>query len=168
MVLERAWVGLDVHARSIVAGVIDGVTGEIRSERLAPTCETVAWGLRLPGSRPTGAMRTGWTGPLPSGLVPSEQSSGGQRVLGPITKTGNTHARRLLVEAAWHHRKPYRPSRALLARQAGQPAVVRQRAERGHLCTVLEPAGHCRSSSLSSRRARRASARATRPALVMV
>ncbi len=55
------------------------------------------------------------------GLTPSEQSSGAQRVQGPITKTGNTHARRLLVEAAWHHRKPYRPSRALLARQAGQP-----------------------------------------------
>jgi transposase len=66
------------------------------------------------------------------GLTPSEQSSGAQRVQGPITKTGNTHARRLLVEAAWHHRKPYRPSRALLARQAGQPAVVRQRAEQGN------------------------------------
>ncbi len=63
---------------------------------------------------------------------PSEQSSGGQRIQGPITKTGNTHARRLLVEAAWHNREPYRPSQALLGRQAGQPAVVRQRAERGN------------------------------------
>src|SRR3954454_13820445 len=34
------------------------------------------------------------------GLVPSEESSGGSRVQGPITKAGNTHARRLLVEAA--------------------------------------------------------------------
>ena len=66
------------------------------------------------------------------GLVPTEQSSGTQRVQGSITKTGNSHARRLLVEAAWHHRKPYRPSRALHARQAGQPAVVRERAERGN------------------------------------
>jgi transposase len=66
------------------------------------------------------------------GLVPSKQSSGSQRVQGPITKTGNTHARRLLVEAAWHHRKPYRPSRELLRRCAGQPATVRQRAERGN------------------------------------
>jgi transposase len=41
------------------------------------------------------------------GLVPSEHSSGTSRVQGPITKTGNTHARRLLVEAAWHHRRPY-------------------------------------------------------------
>ncbi|WP_404825142.1 transposase [Propionibacterium acidifaciens] len=36
------------------------------------------------------------------GLVPSENSSGQSRALGPITKTGNGHARRLLVEAAWH------------------------------------------------------------------
>lgn len=41
------------------------------------------------------------------GLVPSESSSGGSRSQGPITKTGNAHARRLLIEAAWHHRKPY-------------------------------------------------------------
>ena len=38
------------------------------------------------------------------GLVPSEYSSGQSRVQGSITKTGNTHVRRLLVEAAWHHR----------------------------------------------------------------
>lgn len=38
------------------------------------------------------------------GLVPSEYSSGSSRAQGSITKTGNTHARRLLVEAAWHHR----------------------------------------------------------------
>jgi transposase len=66
------------------------------------------------------------------GLVPSEQSSGSQRVQGSITKTGNSHARRLLVEGAWHHRKPYRPSRELQRRQAGQPAVVRERADRGN------------------------------------
>lgn len=41
------------------------------------------------------------------GLVPSEYSSGKSRVQGPITKTGNGHARRLLVEAAWHHRPRY-------------------------------------------------------------
>jgi len=43
------------------------------------------------------------------GLVPSEYSTGGSRRLGAITKTGNSHARRLLVEAAWHHRREYRP-----------------------------------------------------------
>ena len=36
------------------------------------------------------------------GLVPTEQSSGTQQVQGSITKTGNSHARRLLVEGAWH------------------------------------------------------------------
>src|SRR5207344_40949 len=42
------------------------------------------------------------------GLVPTEHSSGGNRSQGSITKTGNSHARRLLVEAAWHHRQAYR------------------------------------------------------------
>ena len=41
------------------------------------------------------------------GLVPTESSSGASRCQGGITKTGNAHARRLLVEAAWHHRAPY-------------------------------------------------------------
>ena len=36
------------------------------------------------------------------GLVPSESTTGQQRRLGAITKTGSAHARRLLVEAAWH------------------------------------------------------------------
>lgn len=41
------------------------------------------------------------------GLVPTESSSGASRSQGSITKTGNAHARRLLIEAAWHHRQPY-------------------------------------------------------------
>ena len=41
------------------------------------------------------------------GLVPTEDSSGESRSQGSITKAGNGHARRLLVEAAWHHRKSY-------------------------------------------------------------
>jgi transposase len=40
------------------------------------------------------------------GLVPSESTTGRQRRLGHITKTGSGHARRLLVEAAWHYRAP--------------------------------------------------------------
>ena len=39
------------------------------------------------------------------GLVPSEDSSGERRRHGAITKTGTRHARRLLVEAAWHYRR---------------------------------------------------------------
>jgi transposase len=52
------------------------------------------------------------------GVVPSERSSGTQRRLGPITKSGSQHARRLLVEAAWHYRRPPGVSTNLRRRQA--------------------------------------------------
>jgi transposase len=58
------------------------------------------------------------------GLVPSEDSSGDRRRLGSITKTGSRHARRLLVEAAWHYRRPPRRGTRLAARQHGQSAHV--------------------------------------------
>jgi transposase len=58
------------------------------------------------------------------GLVPSEDSTGSSRRLGAITKTGSGHGRRLLVEAAWHYRRPPRNSAVLKRRQAGQPAHV--------------------------------------------
>jgi len=63
------------------------------------------------------------------GLTPSEASSGEQRRLGPITKTGNRHARRLLVEAAWHQRQPLRTSATLAKRRDRQPAAVCARAD---------------------------------------
>ena len=50
------------------------------------------------------------------GLVPCEYSSGEARTQGGVTKTGNGHVRRLLVEAAWHHRTRYRPSAELRRR----------------------------------------------------
>lgn len=57
------------------------------------------------------------------GLVPTEYSSGGSRTQGGVTKTGNSHARRLLIEAAWHHRAPYRPGRELRRRwESASPA----------------------------------------------
>jgi len=67
------------------------------------------------------------------GLVPTEYSSGGSRSQGSITKTGNTHARRLLVEAGWHHRRPYRtPSKALRDRWEAAPAAARARGHAGN------------------------------------
>jgi transposase len=63
------------------------------------------------------------------GLTPGESQSGAHRTRGPITKTGNGHARRLLVEAAWHHRRPPRASVALERRRAGCRPEVRARAE---------------------------------------
>ncbi len=58
------------------------------------------------------------------GLVPSEKSSGQTRRQGAITKSGSQHARRLLVEAAWHYRRPPRLGTRLKARQVEQPAAV--------------------------------------------
>jgi transposase len=55
------------------------------------------------------------------GLTPSEDTTGQTRRLGQITKTGSGHARRLLVEAAWHYRSSPSIGRALGDRQAGQP-----------------------------------------------
>jgi transposase len=64
------------------------------------------------------------------GMTPTEYSSGQSRSQGGITKTGNGHARRLLIEAAWHHRHPYRaPGVDLRRRWERAPAAV---AARGH------------------------------------
>lgn len=68
------------------------------------------------------------------GLTPTESSSGASRSLGGITKTGNTHARRLLVEAAWHHRPGYRPSSSVMrARWDRTPAAARTRGNEGNV-----------------------------------
>jgi transposase len=50
------------------------------------------------------------------GVVPSEHSSGGTRSRGGITKTGNGHVRRVLVEAAWTYRHPARKTPSLQRR----------------------------------------------------
>jgi transposase len=55
------------------------------------------------------------------GLVPCESTTGQQRRLGSITKTGSGHARRLLVEAAWHYRKLPSIGTTLRDRQEDQP-----------------------------------------------
>ena len=64
------------------------------------------------------------------GLTPSENSSGERRRQGAITKTGNGHARRLLVEAAWHQRRPSRLSITLERRRTGKSLAVRAQADR--------------------------------------
>jgi transposase len=62
------------------------------------------------------------------GLVPSEHSSGTRRAQGGITKTGNAHLRRVLVESAWHYRHHPFVSATLRARQRGAPADAIARA----------------------------------------
>jgi len=64
------------------------------------------------------------------GLTPSENSSGERRRQGAITKAGNSHVRRLLIEAAWHQRPPSRRSVTLERRRAGKPLAVQAQAER--------------------------------------
>ena len=58
------------------------------------------------------------------GLIPSEHSSGKTVRRGPITKTGNTHVRRVLIEAAWTYKMQARVSNILLKRQKGLPKSV--------------------------------------------
>jgi transposase len=58
------------------------------------------------------------------GLVPSEYSSGERRRQGSITKAGNTHARRALVEGAWAYQYPAKVSRHLQLRLETQPKAI--------------------------------------------
>lgn len=60
------------------------------------------------------------------GLVPSEFSSGNTRRQGAITRCGNKHARRILVEAAWNNRFKAQVTRTLEVRQEGQPRIIRE------------------------------------------
>lgn len=64
------------------------------------------------------------------GMVPSEDSSGQRRRQGRITRTGNGHVRRILVEAGWNYRFRPRPSKAIGKRREEVPAAVREIAEK--------------------------------------
>jgi transposase len=59
------------------------------------------------------------------GLHPSEYSSGGARRQGGIAKTGNSHARRVLVEGAWSYRHPARVSKEIQVRLESLPEEIR-------------------------------------------
>jgi transposase len=58
------------------------------------------------------------------GVVPTEDSSGPNQRRGSITKTGNAHVRRVLVESAWHARHPVRVGEKLRKRRENLPAEV--------------------------------------------
>jgi transposase len=58
------------------------------------------------------------------GLIPAEDSSGERRRQGSITKAGNTHARRVLVEGAWAYRYPAKVSRHLQLRREKLPKPI--------------------------------------------
>jgi transposase len=67
------------------------------------------------------------------GLVPSEHSSGGRRHLGAITKAGNSHVRRMLIESAWAYRLPARVTPIIQKRQEQLAKPVREIAWRAQL-----------------------------------
>jgi transposase len=67
------------------------------------------------------------------GLVPSECSTADSRSLGSITKAGNSHARRVLIEAAWAYRFPAKIARELQVRNETQSRVLREIAWRAQL-----------------------------------
>lgn len=66
------------------------------------------------------------------GLVPSEHSSGDRISRGRLTKTGNRHVRRVLIEAAWQYRLPPRLGPALRRRRSGQPPWALRIADQAH------------------------------------
>lgn len=71
------------------------------------------------------------------GLTPSEHSSGESKKQGGITKTGNSHVRRVLIEACWHYRHRVTVGAGLRARRDGQPAWAIAQAEKAQhrLCS---------------------------------
>jgi transposase len=61
-----------------------------------------------------------------SGLVPSENSTGKRKMRGSITKTGNAHLRRVVVEAAWSYRHRPGIGAELGKRQQGTPEEIKE------------------------------------------
>jgi len=71
-----------------------------------------------------------------SGAVPSEDSSGKGTQRGSITKTGNAHLRRIVIEAAWSYRLRPGIGPALRKRQEGVPEEIKEVAWKAqHDCT---------------------------------
>lgn len=66
------------------------------------------------------------------GLIPSESSSGPRERRGGITKAGNSHVRRVLVEASKHYRHTATESAALRKRRRDQPAAIVAHADKAH------------------------------------
>ena len=88
----------------------------------AMTIVAEVWDMRRYGKAPQFMGSTG--------LVSSERSTGEHERRGKITKAGNAHLRRVLVEAAWHYRHRAIAGAGIKKRRKGQPEVVVSVAER--------------------------------------
>jgi transposase len=121
-------IGLGVHASSVRLAAIRG--DELLDERTLPCeYETVERSLRR-WPEVLSRFSTAEQFMAFVGLVPSEHSSGEKRRQGSITKVGNSHVRRLLIEAAWHSRRRPKVGYELARRQRGQDALAGERAWR--------------------------------------
>ena len=118
--IERLEAALDVAVREAPARMRD-VIGALQTLRGVSrlTATTVAAELGTLTRFPSARDLMGYTG-----LVASEHSSGPHIRRGAITKTGNAHLRRVLVEAAWAYRHRPGLGETLRKRQAGQPPAV--------------------------------------------
>ena len=72
------------------------------------------------------------------GLTPSEYSTGNTRRLGGITKAGNAHARRTLIEGAWAYRYNAKVSRQMQQRQETLPQAIRDTAWKAQVSRVIQ------------------------------
>ena len=92
MAQVRSWAGLDVHARSVLAVTVDGVSGEMRSRRLSgTTSEVVAFCASLPG--PTRAAYE--AGPTGYGLARALGGFATERLEDLLAKSGPGRCRGL-------------------------------------------------------------------------
>jgi hypothetical protein len=111
----------------------------------------------LPLCRPKGAVVATLLVWAPTGSHASVAPIGvrQQRRLGAITKTGSAHARRLLVEAAWHYRpRPNLGRRSASARPINPPQLSRSPGPRRSACTAPGPASKPAASAAPSSRSR--------------
>src|SRR5258707_694054 len=146
---EGSWVGLDVHARSVVAGVIDVRSGEVRSLRVPPGCDaTVAWLTTLPApvrvayeAGPTGdrlARACAGAGGrfvlaerAPCRPAPRRHTRGGARARkGGRARAGRARAGGPATAAAAPPRPPPFLSVPVERRREGKPPALRARADR--------------------------------------
>lgn len=135
----------DVEQAELLAGQLKRIDKQVAATaatcRYAPVIEALMClrGIQITTAFGLAVEIGGWTRFTGSsigsylGLVPSENSSGPSRHQGPIAKAGNTYARKLLIEAAWQHRRPYaRPGERLLRQLDHVAQATRIRALEGN------------------------------------